>query len=273
MAQGEARAGARSIAVLRDRFYTARNKTYVRLLGGMMPFYLVNEYPKSGGTWLTQMLAEAMDIPFRRNELVRLERSLVHGHYLHPTLLRNVVVIWRDPRDLLVSFYHHCYFVVEFHDRKFGNKQLVSLMRERCPVADYDDVAGNLPRFIRFISTTPVAPRFTWPEFAAVWANRPGTVQTSYESLRADTPGELTRIVRALGGLALDPDRAGRIAEAHSFDRAKAKAEAELPAGAERSFVREGSLGGWRRHFGDEALAELARHGYGAPLAALGYQP
>ena len=33
------------------------------------PLYVVNEYPKSGGTWVGQMLSDALDIPFPRNRL------------------------------------------------------------------------------------------------------------------------------------------------------------------------------------------------------------
>ncbi|MDE2561266.1 MAG: sulfotransferase domain-containing protein [Sphingomonadales bacterium] len=266
-----ASAAIRAVAVLRDRLYTARNKAKVHLFSGLAPYYIVNEFPKSGGTWLAQMLAELLGLPFPRHSLVRFEPSLVHGHYLRPGLLRNVVVLWRDPRDVIVSFYHHCYFVSEFGDVMFGNRQLVSLMKERCPFADYDDVGGNLPEFIRFISTTPVAPRYTWVDFAKVWASRPGTLQTSYEALRADCAGELTRLVHDLTGSVLAPERAAEVAERHSFARAKARAEANLAPGTEKSFVRQGSVGGWRDSFSDEACAMLDRFGYTAQLRRLGY--
>ncbi len=258
--------------VLRDRAYTARNKALVRALSGRMPYYLVNEFPKSGGTWLTQMLSDALGLPYYRNDFVRLRPSMVHGHYLSPALVRNVVVLWRDPRDLLVSFYHHCYFASEFRDLKFGNKQLVALMRERCPFDDYDDVRANLPAFIRFISTRPVAPRYNWVDFAAIWADRPGTVQATYEALRADSAGELQRIVRELTGRSLPSDQAESIAQGRSFARAKAEAAKQHDEGVERSFVREGSVGGWGESFSEAALAELERFGYFEAMEKLGYE-
>lgn len=260
-----------TIASIPDRLYTARNKLYVRLGNRLIPYYLVNEFPKSGGTWLSQMLASALELPFRRNDLVRFEPSIVHGHYLNPALLRNVVIIWRDPRDLIVSFYYHSYYVAEFNDRKFGNKHLVTLMKERCPFSDYEDIRSNLPRFIDFISTDPVAPRYTWPDFVYRWAHRDDVVQTRYEALRADTTGELARIVQGLTGNHLAPERASEIAERYSFARAKARAEAEHYPGAEKSFVREGSLGGWRRHFTPVAEQRLEQFGYLDALKRLGY--
>lgn len=255
-----------SVARIRARWPAARHKAFVRGFSGLAPYYLVNEFPKSGGTWLAQMLSDALDVPFRRNAPIRLERSVTHGHFLSPLGLRNVVVLWRDPRDLLVSFYYHCYFVNEHQ-----NAELVRLMKARCPFDDYTDIRGNLPDFIRFISQNPISPSFTWPEFARAWAHRPGTVHTSYEALRADTPGELARVAEALTGTSLPEGRAAEVAEQHSFARAKQAAEQERPADAELSFVREGALGGWRRHFTPEAEAALCQGGYAEAMRGLGY--
>jgi len=257
---------------LRNRLYTLRHKAMAHALSGVAPYRVVNEFPKSGGTWLTLMLSDALDLPFRRNEPLRIEPALVHGHFLRPGTLRNVVVLWRDPRDLIVSLYHHCFFVSEFDDVLFGNRAIVARMRGTLPFKDYDDVRANLPAFIRFISETPVVPRFTWPRFVDRWAGRAGTVQTHYEALRADTPAELARVVTALTGTASDSSRMASIAEARSFPRAKAEAERHLPKGA-RSFVRSGSVGGWRDSFNDEAHAMLTRYGYDAAMRKLGYQP
>lgn len=249
-----------------SRLYAIRHKTYVRLFSGVMPYYMVNEFPKSGGTWLAQMLADALELPFRRNQSIRLERSVTHGHFLNPRGLRNVVVLWRDPRDVIVSFYYHCYFVNEHH-----NALLVRLMKERLPFADYANIRANLPNFIRFVSRTPLSPSFTWPAFVAVWAGRPGIVQTHYEALRADAPAELSRVVAALTGQRLSTQRAEKVAEAHSFARVKAQAEAKRPDGAEIPFVREGAIGGWQRHFTAEAEAALRKGGFGPAMAKLGY--
>lgn len=249
---------------IKGKAFAVRHKGYVRTFSGIAPYYLVNEFPKSGGTWLAQMLADALGLPFRRNAPIRLERSVTHGHFLKPLGLRNVVVLWRDPRDLLVSYYYHCYFVNEHH-----NAALVRLMKKRCPFEEYTDIRTNLPDFIRFLTETPLSPSFTWPEFAQVWAGRPSTIQTSYEALRADTPGELARVAEALTGASLPTGRAVAVAEHHSFARAKQAADQAQPTDAEISFVREGALGGWRRHFTPESKAVFREGGYEEALALL----
>ncbi len=252
-----------SLTRVSSRAYAARHKALVRLLSGVLPYYLVNEFPKSGGSWLAEMLSEALDVPFRRNRPIRLERSVTHGHFLIPQGLQNVVVLWRDPRDIMVSLYHHCYFINEYN-----NRALVELMKARLPFEDYADIGANLPVFIRFISTTPSAPRFTWVQFAENWANRRDVVHTRYEALRADAPKELSRIVRELIGAELPAARAEAIADRHSFDRARQRAADIRASGMEMPFVREGSVGGWQRHFTPEATAEMAsyRDGIGSSV-------
>lgn len=243
-----------------------RHKAIVRLFSGVAPFILVNEYPKSGGTWLAQMLSAAIGRPFRRNEPIRIEHSVTHGHFLSPLGLRNAVVLWRDPRDMLVSLYYHCYFINEY-----GNSLLVSLMKDRSRFDDYSDIRTNLPTFIRLFSTGTISPSFTWPQFAKVWNERPGTVQTSYEALRRDTAGELAAVVLATTGLRLDPSRAKDVAAEFDFQSVRAAAQRSQRGGAEVLFVREGSLGGWKRHFSPESEAAIIEMGYLEPMRALGY--
>lgn len=244
-----------------------RQKCYVRLFSGIAPYFVVNEYPKSGGTWLAQMLSEVLDAPFRRNQPIRLERAVTHGHFLSPLGIKNSVVLWRDPRDVVVSWYFHCFFVNEH-----GNDLLVHLMKDRLKFTDYNDVHSNLPAFIRFISNRPVTPSFDWPTFADVWVKRPGTVQTSYEVLRRDTVGELSRIAMELTGLDLDEKLVQKAVARYDFYQVKKAADRHRSGKAEISFLREGSVGGWRRHFSYTAHAELHKLGYTKQMHRLGYE-
>lgn len=247
-----------------NKAYAARHKFYVRAFSGISPYFIVNEYPKSGGSWLANMLSDALDLPFRRNQPIRLEKSITHGHFLHPFGMRNVVVLWRDPRDVLVSFYYHCYFKNEHN-----NQLLVKMMKNHLPFDDYGDIRSNLPDFIKFISENPLSPRFSWVQFARVWAHRPGTVQTSYEMLRKDTPDELGRVIEKLTGLKIPEKELELVADKHSFAKAKVAASKEI--GAEMSFVREGALGGWRKHFSEECVRVLTEKGYYKCMSLLSY--
>ena len=92
------------------KFQAAVRYGMVHGLTPVSPLYIVNEYPKSGGTWVGQMLSHALDVPFPRNCLPNFSSCVMHGHYLKPWGMKNVVIVWRDGRDMMVSWYHHCLF-------------------------------------------------------------------------------------------------------------------------------------------------------------------
>jgi len=133
---------------------------------------------------------------------------------------------------------------------------LVKVMKSRLPFADYSDVRGNLPEFIRFIFTRPFTPRFTWSEFVSVWARRRSVVHVTYDGLRGNTAEVLSRMVAELTGETMREEKAEQISQYHSFESARARS-VEVGAGVERPFLREGAVGGWRRYFSADAEAEL----------------
>ncbi|MGB3680994.1 MAG: sulfotransferase domain-containing protein [Rubrobacteraceae bacterium] len=235
----------------------------VRSLAGMIPLYIVNEYPKSGGTWVGQMLGRALDVPFPRNRLPVLRSSIMHGHYLSPRGMKNVLVVWRDGRDVMVSWYHHCLFPNER-----GNGPLVEKARRDLSFEDYDDINGNLPAFIEYAFTRQQHPRFSWSEFVRGWYSRKGVVYVRYEDLRRDTPGELQRVVAGLSGRRLNPERVAEIADEFSFARQSGRQPGQEDKG---SFMRKGMPGDWRNHFSLEARQVFDRYG-GDELITLDYE-
>ena len=236
----------------------------VHLLSGVFPLYVVNEYPKSGGSWTGQMLGTALGVPFPRNRIPVPRSSIMHGHYLNPWGMKNVVLVWRDGRDLMVSWYHHCLFRNERN-----NARLVEIVRGDLQFEDYGDVRGNLPAFIEYAFTRQRHPRFSWAEFVRRWHGRKkGVVHTSYEALRRDTPGELGRIVRELSGRDLDPGRAEEISDEFSFARQSGRRPGEENKG---SFIRKGVVGDWEEQFSPEARRVFDRYA-GEELILLGYE-
>jgi Sulfotransferase domain len=258
------RDGARPRARLENAANEWLRLAMVHALSGPLPLYVVNEFPKSGGTWLGQMLARALDVPFPRNRFPSLRPSIMHGHYLRPGRLRNVVVVWRDGRDVMVSWYHQCLFA---HDRH--NELQVARARRELGLADYDDVRGNLPRFLEWAFTRPRSPGFTWSDFVRRWHGRPGAAHVRYEHLRANTAGELVRVVRELTGRELAELTAAAIAEEFSFERQAGRRPGEEDR---RSFLRKGVAGDWPNYFDAEARQIFARFA-GDALVQAEYEP
>lgn len=232
-------------------------------LAGPLGLYTINEYPKSGGTWVGQMLGRALGLPFPRNGFPVLRPSIMHGHYLNPWGMRNVACVWRDGRDVMVSWYHHCLFPNER-----GNAPLVQEVRRDLPFEDYEDVRGNLPAFIEYCFTRQRRPHFSWDQFVSRWHGHEGAVHVRYEDLRRDTPGELGRLARELTGRELPEGVASAVAEEFSFERQAGRRIGEENKG---SFMRKGIIGDWRNQFGPEAREVFDRHA-GDALVSLGYE-
>lgn len=151
-------------ATVKNRFNSFSRYALVHLFPGIFPLYIVNEYPKSGGTWLSKMLSDALNAPFPQNRLPVLRRSIIHGHYLHSWNMKNVVLLWRDGRDLLVSQYYHWLFKNER-----GNDKLVERTREELAFGNYRNIEKNLPEFMEYVYSKKSYPRFTWTEFVNAW--------------------------------------------------------------------------------------------------------
>ena len=235
-------------------------------LSKRLPLYLVNEYPKSGGSWVGQMLAELLGMPFPRNRRPALVPSILHCHYLQIPGLHNVVVVFRDGRDIMVSAYYHYLFP--------SNKNspiLVGRTRRALPFSDYDNIRENLPRFIQYMFDelprhwSPF--RFSWSQFCDAWHDT-GVVAVRYEDLLSDAAGAMGRVVSELTGEVPSPSKLIEVVDKYSFaNQTKRKPGQE----DKTSFLRKGIAGDWKEKFSPaacEAFAERAS----AQLIALGYE-
>jgi hypothetical protein len=229
--------------------------------GQRLRLYPVLGFPKSGTTWLCQMLSDALGVPFPRLPLLPVLRpSVLHAHWSYHPRLRGVTFIVRDGRDTMISFY---FFYKLMHDA--GER---TAFRTLYPAGtDLNDVRVNLPRFIGHAFKHPMGVRSSWPEYNRSWLNRPGVAYTRYESLQADPNAELTRLCHELG-VAPDPDRVR-----HAVDRwAMSRVTGRDPGEEDRSsFVRKGVSGEWSSVFSDEARALFADLA-GDALVELGYE-
>lgn len=232
-------------------------------LSRLMGLYIINEYPKSGGSWLSQMLSASLNVPFPRNRLPTLKSSIIQGHYYYTWNMHNVVVIWRDFRDIVVSNYFYSLF---YNDR--GNRGLVDNTRRKNPFSDYDAVTENLPEFIQFMYEGDGHPSFTWSQFVRKWADRSDVVYVKYENLLRDTAQELQRVVYEVAKQKLVLSQAEQIAFDYSFSQQAGRQPGEEDSS---SFMRKGISGDWKNYFSREAR-QVLHHYAGKELILLGYE-
>ncbi len=241
---------------------------------------LVVSHTKSGRTWLRVMLSHlwhlAHGVPadelVRGDNFKRLVPAIPAVHFardtrfppeigsLRPDPRQRVLVLVRDPRDVVVSFWFHVRHRAS--PAELARKGIPPEARRLDLFTFATDPRWGVPRVIRFYNR--------W------WQELPGFARATrlrYEDLRADTAAEFTRILAFLG----EEHPRERIEAAVAFasfenlkekerqgffasDRLGARAGAEAGSAEEeagRYKVREGRVGGWRRHFEPEQAAVL----------------
>ncbi len=264
---------------LKNKIINGSRQLLVYNLAGLFKLNLIVEYPKSGGTWLGQLISSYFDIPFPRNRMPVLRRSVVHGHFLPMDRIKNAEKIFfmvRDGRDIMVSMYYH--FLVWNEKNKLQPKDIL-YYRKKLEFKDYTDIRKNLPEFMEFVFTDKPSKltRFrhegNWVEFNNGWLDfiddhSENTIITRYESLLEDTEKELARILTVYGIKDPDKNRIKIVVKKFSFEN-----QAKRKQGIEnsKSFLRKGISGDWKDKFSKEA-GEVFSHYANDMLIRLGYE-
>ena len=223
---------------------------------------ILTEYPKSGGSWICQMLAELLEMKFPRNRLPTFTNTIIQGHYLNGFLIRKPVVVYRDGRDAMVSLYHYSMSVNEKNNERF-----VQHARDVTRFSDPEDIRTNLPEFIRLAFDNKIT-HFNWAEFVRAWSKREDAVPVRYEDMIRDTPNELSNLIFKVTGSMPDNRRLIQVVENYSFE-----AQSGRKRGIEMNnrFLRKGISGDWKNNFTQEAL-DVFNHYASNELATLGYE-
>lgn len=226
--------------------------------------FVVTEYPKSGGTWLSQLVSSSLDIPYPRYRLPALEDSVIHGCYLNSANQNKTIVINRDGRDIMVSYYYHSLV----KKPQIISDKAVDHVANELGITDVADINKNLPVFIDYCFSGKAYPRFTWSEFVHKWHGNESVIHTSYEALSRDANTELGQIVNSLRVDDIPTQKIKDTIDKFSFEK-----QANRKKGHEdsNSFLRKGIVGDWQNAFSQEAR-ELFDSYAGNELILLGYE-
>jgi len=219
-------------------------------------------YPKSGNTWLSRLLGDALDSPVKSgkpqpsladNDDGKGKYIIRQRHHLYnsiSSLPERVVFILRDPRDLIVSVTHYWGFEsVDEYIRKMAN-------------LDTDKRPNVLIGYERYIKK--------WKN-----ANKPvKNVVTTYEKLSLLKEKELDRILKFLKVDAVKP--LDEVFERQSFASMKKRVKGSgstLPYGEsiQSKLLRKGVVGDWKNHITKEHGRIIHEHLWHC-LMSLGYE-
>ena len=234
-----------------------------------VPMYPVIEYPKCGGTWVCQMLAGSLALPFAQfSKLPVAMPSVVHGHWKFHPGLENVTFLMRDGRDVMVSYYFHFARHYWNSDEKYDgifSKRLGKLLGAD---ADLQDIRTHLPVFMEYLFENPTGCRQNWLDYNRSWANRPKVSYIKYEDLRTDCVASMNTLVTSLVGDQINKERVERAVDQFSMKRMTGRNPGEEDKG---SFIRKGVVGDWKNHFTKDA-GEVFDRLAGEVLIELGYE-
>ena len=216
----------------------------------------VAEYPKSGGTWLSLMLAELLDVP----------TSHVQHHHRWPDGRRlPSTYLVRNPRSVAVSFYKH--HLRALHEEPHVRRRLRHFSDEVFSSPEFPTrVEEGLPRFLDALGTYPlggmVRPRDqvnypTWAQSVSVWGQMPAqdVLVIRYEDLRVRTVPELIRAASFLGKDQLETNRVQLVADAYSLTNRRNRTRA---GDSTNTFIGAGSIDAWPDPWSDDAELALA---------------
>lgn len=231
-------------------------------------------YPKSGTTWLTFLIANMLRresgapldlqtcgryVPeingiYNRCGSLRDYAALPDprvfvAHAPYTPLFPKVVYMLRDPRDVLVSYYHH----------------------QRLTDPDFRDTLQDFATR-RFHFPCP------WDEHVAGWLlarRNPRILPVRYEDMLLNAAEVLGRVVRFAGIPCVEVDLL-RAVEASRFERMRSAEERFGFTGAKGSqaerFVRRGKSGGWRDELDDSTVRKIEAR-FGPVMRRVGYDP
>jgi len=238
-------------SVVQGKYFGLKRRVLARALPIGTYYYVLNEYPKSGGSWIGDMFADASELKYPHDGNNSLSRSLIHGHFMTPWGLDGSIVVWRDGRDVLTSSYYYYTREAAILEGHLPNHDLVAKTHKRIVGAEAADRQGrsnqiDFSTFLRMMLTSPVYPKLTWPEFASRWAPIEKCHHVRYEEFKNDPGGSLQKLVLSATGKRLSDSRAEEIVTRYSFATQSGREEGDHNA---NHFYRKGIVGDWKNHF------------------------
>lgn len=252
------------------RFGTRSTQLIALLCGDIFPFYYVSEFPRSGGTWLSYMVSEYLDIPKPHQPLFTVLRSsVIQNHWGYSERLKRAIYLHRDGRDVCIS---HFYYVLRgLNDESSGVRDYYTTRFPEITEAHggLELNSQHLPQFIEKWAERPIGCRIPWGEHVTPWvAEGTHCINVSYEDLNLDGMKTLTKVLEALTGEKVDRQRLQSIMDNHSFEKRSGRS----PGTEDKtSFMRKGIVGDWKNYFNRES-GEIFNHHFGDVLLQLGYE-
>lgn len=253
---------------LSRRYYQVANGVVNYCWGGALQIVHLAEYPRCGGTWIRHLMQDALGVEQYATDRIISKNTIIQCHALPHQGIRRAVVVFRDPRDAMVSFYHK---KVHYDKRFRGDRPLEFGGYRHDPERA---VEVDFYAYLKAQLEAPDHPRFSFGQFARAWLEQPNTCVVKYEDCKADPVRELDRLVRFVGREVPESVLADAVEKNSFANRTRQRSGAVRREGESDSsqFERKGIVGDWRNLFTQQACDLFLKH-EGETLRRLGYEP
>lgn len=214
------------------------------------PLAYVLGFPKSGTSWVCQVVADYLRLPFPQNSLFPIGcPAVVHGHERCHVSYARAVYVMRDGRDALASMYFH--------------------LQGRDGAKEYSE--ADFEGFVQSQLRKPVGAHVDWGKHVRSYWELPanhGMVLLRYESILQDPVTAFSNAIEGVTGEPADLERLVQTVEKFDFSRQRGAAGKKE---SRASYLRKGKSGDWRNHFTPRAK-ELFANACGEMLIRAGYE-
>ncbi len=260
--QARVRKYGRVIAVAK-RFSIFFGKTFPNAF----PLVFVLGHPKSGTTWMCQLLADYFRLPFPQHSIMPIGCSaVVHSFEAPSKKYRKGVYMIRDGRDTVVSTYFHVRGRLLAGGKERHNRTLFAGLDPNA------EPSANIATFLRRLHANPTGGLSKLPSWGqhvnAYFEKGHENLQiVKYEDLLDDGCRAFGEVVSKMAGCEADVERVADTVRRYSFKNQTGRKQGQENRG---SYLRKGEAGDWKNHFSKEA-AEVFHQYYGTALIRAGY--
>ena len=250
---------------VKNRMYQGINGLIVQLAGRSIKVSHLLEYPKCGGTWVRNMMQTYLGgKPYLVNHLLK-PKTVIHLHRKYSDRFSYPIVLFRDPRDVYVSYYFYEKSLAE-KNKKLAINRYISFGKEKNKQKEFAD-------YLAVKLTKLTDPYFTYMQFIESWLGRKDVCYVYYEGFHKSPKEELMKIIEFLN-VGIEKDKLEHAIDYNNFENVtlrkygKSRKKGEEESG---NFQRKGVVGDWVNHFNKEACDIMNLH-MGEAIIQLGYE-